>query len=133
MKPAIKSALATALTGVTLPRKGDPSPNTYAARDALLIKLGYPHYAAYLKSPLWVSIRRRAYAANGNTCHCGKPADQLHHLSYSRLTLLGERLDLVRPICEGCHYKVEFTRRGNKRTLRQAQGAYKRLSKRPRK
>lgn len=101
---------------------------TYRQRDLLLKQLGFSNYLAYLHSPLWSAIRRKAFATHGSTClTCSNRADAVHHLSYSRSTLLGFRIDLLAPICSDCHEKVEFTNRGRKRQVHEVQKTYKAL------
>jgi hypothetical protein len=104
--------------------------NTYADRNHLLKEMGYESYRAYLDSDLWWSIKAQAFIFHGKACKlCRVEAVTLHHLGYGRDTLLGESLDQIVPLCDSCHHKVEFTSKGAKRTLVQAQTAYMRLWK----
>lgn len=45
----------------------------------------------------------------------------VHHLDYSCDTLLGDRLNALVPICSKCHYRVECTKKGKKRSFAEAQ------------
>lgn len=100
--------------------------DSYAARDLLLNALGYPDYAAYLRSPRWAAVRRAFYARPGSRkCRlCPAPAAVVHHLAYGRPVLLGRDLRPLVPLCERCHERVEFTPAGRKRSLREARAAY---------
>lgn len=83
--------------------------NRYRQRDEVLRSLGFPSYAAYLKSPLWARIKRKVFE-NCNTCVCGQPATQAHHRSYKRQYLLGKGQwwRFIVPVCRKCHRHIEF-------------------------
>lgn len=102
--------------------------NNYETRNKLLKTLGYSSYAEYLNSPRWEDIRCRAFKEYGNVCRlCGKEATVIHHKGYGRDVLLGFDLGQLSPLCDECHYKVEFYLDGTKRTLAQSQLMYSRL------
>lgn len=106
-----------------------PKP-TYALRNALLLKMGFSSYNAYLSSELWAEIRIIIFERDNNCCKlCNLPAYAVHHLDYSEATLRGETFDGLVSICKKCHDKVEFTKNGKKRTLLQAVVRYKSLER----
>lgn len=75
-------------------------------RAERLQKLGYPSYAAYLRSEHWQNVKR-AYFASGRPrdCFvCGGGPVQIHHRSYARIGRERPR-DLV-ALCRGCHEEV---------------------------
>ena len=104
---------------------------TYAERNSVLRGLGYPSYAAYLASDLWREVRARAYREIGSVCKlCARPAQVVHHLSYSQEVLTGRDIRSgLAPLCNRCHERVERTPEGRKRSLRGAQEQYERLCK----
>ena len=103
---------------------------TYGARNAILLEMGFANYKAYLASPKWALIRFRAWLTHGRICRiCKAPADVLHHIGYNRDTLEGRNLDSLVPLCNGCHLAVEFDGRGNKRTFVSAHTTYVKLLK----
>ena len=102
-----------------MPRK----PTGYGERLVSLKTLGFKDYAEYLKSDLWGIVRMKVMQGNPTCSLCPRPADQVHHLSYTVADLIGETLDQLKPICKGCHYRVEFHLK-RKRTFREATLAY---------
>jgi 5-methylcytosine-specific restriction endonuclease McrA len=85
-------------------------------RQRSLYYLGFKTYRAYLKSPLWRSIRKRVFALKGRTCSlCPCRANQVHHRRYDRATLSGALLTFLEPICDKCHTEIERTPTGRKR------------------
>lgn len=70
-----------------------------------LNKLGFRNYAAYLRSPLWQSIRSRAFAQHGCVCLACRNAvaEVVHHTEYSLLTLSGQCIETLQPLCAACH------------------------------
>jgi predicted PP-loop superfamily ATPase len=62
---------------------------------------------------------------------CRKAASAIHHYSYDENTLQGGDLSQLFPICDRCHKKVEFTKKGQKRTLEQAQQVFLQLRGHP--
>lgn len=106
---------------------------TYADRNFELRAMGFPTYKDYLASELWSSIQGRAWLELGDRCLiCSQAAQHLHHVNYDRETLEGVTLSGLAPLCGGCHLKVEFTKRGQKRKLHQAQLAFRRMMRRRR-
>lgn len=96
-------------------------PNTYAARNELLLAMGYASYDAYLNSALWKTIRAAALRKYGKHCGvCGRPTHLIHHKGYGRDTLEGRTLDHLIPLCDPCHKRVEFKQSGKKRTIPEA-------------
>jgi hypothetical protein len=95
--------------------------SAYSKRDDVLKRLGYGSYEEYLASPLWISIRRRAFDKHGRRCvGCKRAATCIHHCSYDEKTLLGESLDRLLPLCGSCHERIEFSKHGRKRSLADA-------------
>lgn len=81
----------------------------YAARDKVLLELGFESYAEYLKSDLWKRVRAKVFACRGNRCWlCDQKATQVHHKSYTRRILLGKKFKGLMPICGKCHLLIEF-------------------------
>lgn len=76
--------------------------------------LGYPSYAAYLRSPHWQQVRRAYWAGAGPSPHCAvcerTDALQLHHRTYRRLGR--ERLDDLVLLCADHHRAVHQAVRG---------------------
>jgi|SRR6185369_13782976 len=106
--------------------------NTYKERNLLLNELGFASYEEYLQSDLWKSISERVWIAFGTRCKfCGQEATCLHHISYGREVLTGKRIDLIVPLCNSHHYKVEFDRKGNKRSLAESQTQFRLLIYKP--
>jgi hypothetical protein len=92
----------------------------YDRRNAILREMGFASYKAYLASELWRKIRRTVLC-DGNACLvCGKQATQVHHTNYTLANLTGESLEFMVPVCRDCHEAIEFSDRGRKRTLKQA-------------
>lgn len=92
----------------------------YNKRDRLLKTLGFTNYDEYLSSELWQSIRTRAYKRDNKCRICDQPAQCIHHTSYSKQVLLGKTLVGLVPLCHDCHYTIEYTEDGWKRTLDRA-------------
>ncbi len=106
---------------------------SYAARNTLLKKLGFPSYPDYLDSLLWATIRDAVLDRDERRCRlCQGEARAVHHIDYEEATLLGDCIDTLVSICHACHERIEFTRRGVKRTLVQAAAAYLTLTLRSR-
>lgn len=99
----------------------------YGSRNAILLSLGFESYQAYLRSDLWKVVRAKVYAAKGRCCYlCDAPATELHHNRYHLNDLIGKRLKYINPICNSCHFKIEF-KNGRKTTLGQARASFRRL------
>lgn len=89
----------------------DPRATTkslYINRNRVLAKMGFASYQDYLKSDLWRSIREKVLSTSGGCKKCGKQAECVHHLDYSKQTLNGERLNKLVKLCNKCHYSIEF-------------------------
>lgn len=103
-------------------------------RNATLLTMGFKSYREYLESSLWATIRERVYRKCGRQCTlCEYQAEVLHHIGYSKETLLGSDLKSIVPLCRSCHEKVEFDGNGKKRTFVGAHTAYVRLLKKTKK
>jgi len=86
--------------------------NVYAYRDDNLKQLGYASYEAYLRSPLWKSIRQRVHARAQQKCErCQQPSQQVHHRAYDPATLRGDSIHALMALCERCHRTAESVRR----------------------
>ena len=73
-------------------------------------------YKAYLRSPEWQEVRRRALLRDGEVCQmCGTGINlRVHHVNYEHVGTEQE-LDDVVTLCEECHSKVhvkDYVRRG---------------------
>lgn len=76
----------------------------YSDRDRTLESLGFRSYRGYLRSRLWEIVRERALEIHGRTCRkCQRPANQVHHATYTRETLIGENVLGLVPVCAFCH------------------------------
>lgn len=102
-------------------------------RAIILRKMGYSSYKAYLQSDLWAKIRRKVLDDRPNCEMCGRPAQCVHHRSYSESALRGERVlqgygkgSLV-SLCMGRHEKIEFTCDGRKRRIENANNRLNRV------
>ena len=97
------------------------------ATKARLKQLGYPSYAAYLRSPHWLSVRKK-YLASGlpMVCYvCG--TDQqivLHHIDYLRIGAEDIRRDLI-PLCKTCHRGVHSYMKAHRVRVESAHVAYR--------
>lgn len=77
--------------------------------------LGFSSYRLYLRSPLWRLVRERVFQVKGRACFlCADGATVVHHRKYTGLTLIGEDINSLCPICEGCHRAIEFDFDGKK-------------------
>lgn len=104
---------------------------SYQERDETLRRLGFSSYKKYLESDLWISLRGRVLTENSARCTlCPKEATQVHHTSYGEPTLGGESLEHLFPICGGCHLKVEFSKKGEKRNFGNTQQVFNLLKER---
>lgn len=91
--------------------KRKPSPASmkgFTARNARLLKLGYSSYADYLSSDLWKTIRGKKLQKYPSCLLCGKPAGEVHHLSYDQETMLGTKDFCLVQLCGDCHHLIEF-------------------------
>lgn len=69
----------------------------YSERNAILRRLGYESYAAYLASPLWRAIRRRVLKRDGlNCCLCPAAATEVHHDDYGEAMLEGRSISRLK-------------------------------------
>jgi rubrerythrin len=95
--------------------------NEYKERDHTLMDIGFDSYQQYLDSRLWKEIKQKVFELRGNICKvCCKEADILHHRHYHKDVLLGRSYSGLVPLCNGCHYKIEFTSQKVKRSLDKA-------------
>jgi len=83
----------------------------YLQRNNLLSELGFTSYSDYRKSTLWKVIRGIVVSRDSKECCatlCGNSAWTVHHLSYTRETLLGVSPCQLICLCHECHEHVEF-------------------------
>lgn len=107
----------TAAAQAKAERRQRRAAKAYGARNRILVRLGFADYAAYLASPLWRKIRRRALTdgrGERRQCRCGEPAEQIHHARYTEANLTGRSLKGLVPACDACHRKAEWNDRGEK-------------------
>ena len=88
---------------------------TYSDRDAVLSSLNFDSYKEYLSSELWHTIRgivmrRDSYKCVLKNCTTRRYHCTLHHVSYSRATLLGINPGAIITVCHHCHKLLEFSR-----------------------
>ena len=103
-------------------RKPKPKPTykkhkCYKERGENLQSIGYSAYVLYLKSKEWQDIRSRQLEAHPSCLLCLSDANQVHHLSYDVLTLMGGNPHCLVSLCRPCHESIEIEKDGNKRTL----------------
>jgi len=103
--------------------------SAYQKRDAVCRRIGYFSYDAYLRSPLWSTIRLRVLNRDMFLCRCcGNRATQVHHNRYEVKVLKGESVEGLRSLCDKCHHRIEFE--GNeKRSLTAAATKCRELTK----
>lgn len=100
----------------------------YSRRKKALKKLGFKTYQEYLDSPFYKQVRTAAFGIKGTDCIlCSKPANVIHHNRYKRADLVGETFDHLHPICNACHYLIEFDDNDRKRNLKDVQVEFNRL------
>lgn len=85
----------------------------YQARNETLKEMGFASYKGYLASDIWSRIRKAVLERDGGQCRIcirtfKKGARAVHHLSYSRETLEGKKLDNLIAVCHYCHHRMEF-------------------------
>lgn len=98
----------------------------YAARDAVLLEMGFDGYAAYLASDLWKGIR--AKNLHGNCVVCDRRGEVLHHIFYGKAVLDGTGIGkAIVVLCHRCHATIETTEVGTKRDLSEANNELFRL------
>jgi hypothetical protein len=74
-------------------------------------------YEEYLASDLWQHIRGAVYRRDKGLCRiCHGAGSQVHHLSYDKEVMEGRRLQDLVLLCRPCHERIEFTKRGVKRS-----------------
>jgi 5-methylcytosine-specific restriction endonuclease McrA len=71
--------------------------------------MGFVSYRAYLRSALWDKIRKRVLRVFPECELCGKPPNNIHHMTYSRRNLSGKTPWKLVVLCRDCHKSVEFT------------------------
>jgi hypothetical protein len=102
----------------------------YYPRHVLVRELGFPSYAEYLKSEKWAEIRSAVLNENSDCRVCRRPANQVHHLKYTKANLSGENRDDLVGICKECHFLVEYDEDGDKRTIGEARKAFHKMARR---
>lgn len=109
-------------------------PNGDCNEDFVSSPVIYSSYEEYLASDLWKHIRTEIRKRDKGKCRiCRARGRDVHHLSYDKKVMEGRRLDLLVLLCRPCHKRIEFTRKGEKRTVDQAAHEYRRLASKPRK
>lgn len=89
--------------------------NRMTSFQGALARLGFRTYQHYLRSPLWKAVKAHVLRSKGDTCFlCPQKASTVHHRRYTGLTLIGEHLQYLDPICNGCHQMIEFDVDGTK-------------------
>lgn len=99
----------------------------YFERNEILVELGFATYKEYLESELWKGIKSEVFKKSRTCSLCDGLAFQVHHLDYSRETLLGLNPRGLTPICRPCHEKVEMRPNGEKRMGKAAQKKYQEM------
>lgn len=67
------------------------------------------YHGQYLKSRLWRCIKKRVLERdNRRCCSCGGPGTYVHHRSYERDVLEGQRDEQLATVCAGCHNIIHF-------------------------
>jgi 5-methylcytosine-specific restriction endonuclease McrA len=98
--------------------------DAYAERNQILIELGFKDYPAYLRSPLWKSIREQKLAQDPECYACarrdGQAIMQVHHGAYTLENLSGMVPSDLWSVCSRCHRWIEITKDGYKRNPQQA-------------
>lgn len=89
----------------------------YGVRNRVLESMGFATYADYLASNVWKQLRARKLSETPNCELCHQKAYFIHHASYGRKVLKGERTDGLVSICEPCHKFLEFDNQGGKETV----------------
>jgi hypothetical protein len=87
----------------------------YTKRNEVLARLGFPSYREYLDSPLWQAIRSAKLEVDPNCELCDDPAGEVHHLDYTRGTLIGKNQHKLLSVCRCCHKDLEFRPDGTKK------------------
>jgi len=82
-------------------------------------------HRAYLQSPLWKQIRKKALDKYGEVCFkCKERGTDVHHLTYERAGG-NELIEDLQVLCRGCHEAIHAVERANQKQL-QIQRAQKR-------
>ena len=101
--------------------------NAYIQRNELLLELGFISYRQYLRSALWKGIRANKLKRDTKCYGCSKRAQQVHHGSYSLVSLTGKSAKDLWSVCKRCHQWIEFTKDGYKRDPKEATDELKRI------
>lgn len=79
------------------------------------------NYRRYIAGEKWQEIRLRVLSRDGFKCQmCLKKANQVHHKSYDKDVLDGNRDDQLVSICRSCHKYIEFDKNGKKNGIKAA-------------
>lgn len=93
---------------------------TYEDRVIALKSIGFNSYKEYLESPLWLAIKKEVFIRDACQCRVKYCADkgckQAHHLSYSRIVLLGLDSSKIVTVCIKHHKEIEYDKE-RKRSL----------------
>jgi len=92
----------------------------YEKRNKLIRRLGWNSYKEYLKSDLWMRIRKDQLKRLPFCLACNGKATQVHHSEYTPANLLGHSPIGLISVCGDCHQRCEFTYNDVKRNPKQA-------------
>ena len=99
----------------------------YWERNSIVRLLGFRTYTEYLESDIWEDIRVDVLTSATECVACDRRPTQVHHEEYTRENLSGASLEFLHGICRRCHYEIEFTPTGRKRTLERANSKLRQL------
>jgi len=81
----------------------------YLQRELTLARLGFRSYGQYRDSDFWKWLRAQVLERDAGKCQCcGEDGNNVHHLNYSRRTLLGLSARSLVTLCGECHRHGEF-------------------------
>ena len=87
---------------------------------------GNPNYKKYLSSGRWIRLKEQFLLPNSECRACGsKDRLTLHHKSYENLGKETE-LDFI-ILCQRCHRRIHFNKKGNLRWHQHTLGEYQKL------
>ena len=81
---------------------------SYKARDIILLSMGYSSYNSYLNSDFWLDFRDWFLKRYSKCYLCGQSSQCIHHKSYDKATLQLKVPQNLIPLCNPCHYLIEF-------------------------
>jgi hypothetical protein len=105
----------------------------YRLRNIQLKTLGFDSYQEYLKSPLWMSIRKMFHKRwKGKPCQCCGMVRKLipHHIKYKGIDKIN--LSSIMPVCESCHSGIHaISNKHSNLTIKQATKRWRRRFSKP--